>query len=120
VNPCRRSGQSIPATVAAVTVATNTAYLPSLRVGEESSKRGNGDFKHVVRGWGRNGGAISARGDEIPPPLFRLCAGARAISMFAAARAGVDHFWLTGARDEGGSRDTTDSSLRPGPGQTVL
>jgi hypothetical protein len=34
-------------------------------------------------------------------PLFRLCAGARAISMVAAARAGVDNFWLTGARDEG-------------------
>jgi hypothetical protein len=36
-------------------------------------------------------------------PLFRLRAGARAISMVAAARAGVDHFWLTGARDEGES-----------------
>jgi hypothetical protein len=48
VNPCRRSGQSSPASVAAVAaiaIAANTAYLPSLRAGEESSKRGNGDFE---------------------------------------------------------------------------
>jgi hypothetical protein len=48
-------------------------------------------------------------------PLFRLRAGAHAISMVAAAHAGVDHFWLTRARDEGGSRDTTDSSIPMGP-----
>jgi hypothetical protein len=41
-------------------------------------------------------------------PLFHLRAGARAISMVVAARAGVDRFWLTGARDELGSGDTLD------------
>jgi hypothetical protein len=56
VNPCRRSGRNSPAAVvaavtvtavvfAAVAAAANTAYLPFLRAGEESSKRGNGDFK---------------------------------------------------------------------------
>jgi hypothetical protein len=34
--------------------------------------------------------------------------------MVAAARAGVDRFWLTGARDEGGSEDTIDLSVSPG------
>jgi hypothetical protein len=40
VNPSRRSGRSSRAAVTA-----KTACLPSLRAGEESSKRGNGDFK---------------------------------------------------------------------------
>jgi hypothetical protein len=53
-------------------------------------------------------------------PLFHLRAGARAISMVAAARVGVDRFWLTEARDEGGSRDTTDSTVSPGPVWRVL
>jgi hypothetical protein len=34
--------------------------------------------------------------------------------MVAAAHAGVDRFWLTGARDEGGSGDTLDSEVSPG------
>jgi hypothetical protein len=74
----------------------------------------------VVRGGGRNGGAVSAGGDEILPPLLRLRARARAIFMIAAARLDIDHFWLTGARDEGGSQDTTDSSVPPRPRRTVL
>jgi hypothetical protein len=45
VNPCRRSGRSSPAAVTTVVVAASTAYIPSLRAGEESSKRGNGDFE---------------------------------------------------------------------------
>jgi hypothetical protein len=53
-------------------------------------------------------------------PLFCLRAGARTISMVATTRVGVDHFWLTGARDEGGSWDTTNSGVRLGPGRTVL
>jgi hypothetical protein len=69
----------------------------------------------VVRGGGRNRGAVSAGGDEILPPPFCLRAGAHAISMVAAARAGVDRFWLTGARDEGGSVETLDLEVSPGP-----
>jgi hypothetical protein len=53
-------------------------------------------------------------------PLFRLREGARAISMVVAARAGIDRFWLTGARDEGGSGDTTDSSVSRGQVWMVL
>jgi hypothetical protein len=37
---------------AAIAVAANTAYLPSFRVGEVRSKRGNGDFE---RGGERRG-----------------------------------------------------------------
>jgi hypothetical protein len=71
----------------------------------------------VVRGGGRNRGVVSAGGDKILPPIFRLREGARAISMVVAAHAGVDHFWLMGARDEGGSGDITDSSIPLGPGR---
>jgi hypothetical protein len=53
-------------------------------------------------------------------PLFRLRAGARAISMVPAAHAGVDHFWLTGARDESGSGDTLDSEVCLEPGRREL
>jgi hypothetical protein len=53
-------------------------------------------------------------------PLFCLRAGARAISMVVAARAGVDRFWLTGARDEGGSGEMLDSEVSPGPVWRVL
>jgi hypothetical protein len=35
--------------------------------------------------------------------------------MVAAARAGFDRFWLTGASDEGGSVETLDSEVSPGP-----
>jgi hypothetical protein len=38
--------------VVGAAVAANTAYLPSLRAGEVSSKRGNGDFE---RGGERRG-----------------------------------------------------------------
>jgi hypothetical protein len=68
----------------------------------------------VVRGGGRNRGAVSAEVTKSSRPIFCLCAGARAISMVAATRAGVDRFWLTGARDEGGSGDTVDSEVSPG------
>jgi hypothetical protein len=74
----------------------------------------------VVRGGGRNSVVVSAGGDEILPPLFCLHAGARAISMVAAARAGVDHFWLSGAREEGGPRETPDSRVSLGPGPRLL
>jgi hypothetical protein len=70
--------------------------------------------KSVVRGEGRNRGAVSAGGDEILPPPFSLACGSSyhaAISMVAAARAGVDHFWLLGAIDEDGSMETPDSSV---------
>jgi hypothetical protein len=77
-------------------------------------------LNEVVRGGGRNRGTVSAGGDEILPPPFRLCAGARGISMVAAARAGVDLFWLTGSRDEGGSVDTLESVVSPGPVWRVL
>jgi hypothetical protein len=103
VNLHRRSGRSSPA---AVVVAANTAYLPSLRAGEESSKREIAVSNSMVRRGSRNRGAVSA--------------GAHAISMVAAARAGVDHFWLPRARDEGGSEETTDSSVPPRPGRRML
>jgi hypothetical protein len=61
----------------------------------------------VVRCGGRNRGVVSVGNDEILPPLFYLRAGARTISMVAAARAGVDRFWLSGAKEEGGFGETT-------------
>jgi hypothetical protein len=69
----------------------------------------------VVRGRGRNRGAVSVGGDEILPPPFSPARGSSPISMVAAARAGVDRFWLTGARDEGGSVETLDSEVSPRP-----
>jgi hypothetical protein len=121
VNPCRRSGRSSPAAIATVIIAASTAYLPFLRAGEESSKRGNGDFELDGE---RRGVEIEGRSrrevTKSSRPLFRLRAGARAISMVAAARAGVDRYWLTGARDKGGSEVTTDSSLSPEPVWRVL
>jgi hypothetical protein len=74
----------------------------------------------VVRGRGRNRGAVSAGGDEILPPPFSHARGACAISMVAAARAGVYRFWLTGAKDEGGSGDTLDSEVSSWPVWRVL
>jgi hypothetical protein len=65
----------------------------------------------VMRGGGRNRGAVSAGGDEIPPPLFSLARGSAHHLHIAAARAGVDHFWLTGTRDEVGYGETTDSNI---------
>jgi hypothetical protein len=53
-------------------------------------------------------------------PLFRLRSGSRAISMVALACAGVDAFWLSGASDDVGSRETTDSGVLLGPGLEVL
>jgi hypothetical protein len=93
-------------------VATYTAYLPSLHAGKVSSKRRNGDFE---RGGEREGVEIEGRSlREVTKSsrlLFCLRSGARAISMVAAACVGVDHFWLTGARDEGGSGDTLNSEV---------
>jgi hypothetical protein len=122
VNPCRRSGRSSLAAVAVaiVSVAANTAYLPSLRVGEESSKRGMAILNSVVRGGVEIEGRPQREVMKSSRPLFRLCAGAHAISMVVAACAGVGSFCLTGARDVGGSGDTTNSSISPQPVWRVL
>jgi hypothetical protein len=74
----------------------------------------------VVRGGGRNRGATRREVTKSSRPPFHLHTGARAISMVVAARARVDRFWLTGARDEGGSGDTLDSEVSPGHVWRVL
>jgi hypothetical protein len=64
--------------IAAVVVAANTAYLPSLHAGEVSSKRGNGNFERGGERRGRNRGAVSAGGDEIlPSPFSPACRSSR-------------------------------------------
>jgi hypothetical protein len=64
----------------------------------------------VVRGGGRNRGAVSAGGDEILPPPFRLHVGAHAISMVAATRAGLTA-WLWGYAQFGGIPKAWEGAL---------
>jgi hypothetical protein len=68
----------------------------------------------VVRGGVEIEGRSRREVTKSSRPLFRLRAGARAISMVASARAGVDRFWLTGARDKGGSVEMLDSEVSSG------
>jgi hypothetical protein len=68
----------------------------------------------VVRGGGRNRGAVSAGGDEILPPPFSPARGSSRHLYGRSRSCGVGRFWLTGARDEGGSVETLDSKVSPG------
>jgi hypothetical protein len=65
----------VGAAIAAVAIAASTAYLPSLRTGEVSSKRGNDDFERGGERGGINRGAVSAGGDEILQPPFSPARG---------------------------------------------
>jgi hypothetical protein len=69
----------------------------------------------VVRGGDRNRGAVSAGGDKILAPPFSPACGSSRHLHGQSHSCGVDRFWLTGARDEGGSGDTLDSEVSSGP-----
>jgi hypothetical protein len=51
---------------------------------------------------------------------FFTCARELAPSPWSQPLMRVDRFWLTGARDEGGSGDTLDSEVCPEPRRRVL
>jgi hypothetical protein len=100
------SGQNSPAAVAA-----HTVYLPSLRAGKESSKGEMAVSNSVVRGGGRNRGAVSVGGDKILPSPFLV---ARGSSRYLHGRSCSCGCWLLLAYG------ATDLSVSSGLGNAAL
>jgi hypothetical protein len=97
---------------------TPPTYLPWTR--EKRAWRGKWRFQTRWREEGVERAWWSRREVTKSSRPFFACMRELAPSPWSQPLAGAEHFWLSGAREEGGPRETPDSRVSPGPGPRLL